>query len=976
MGNIRGGMNGFLGTIGQPTAQVIDGSLKFDAGSSQYLGRTPGSASNRRTWTWSAWVKRSVLGADKFIFSAGSDASNQHYLRFKSNNTLEATEKISDSTQSSLITNAVHRDTGWYHLVYVFDSTQSTSSDRVSLYVNGVKQTSLSTNTYPSLNHDTYINNNSAHYIGSSPLPSAYYDGGVSQVYLIDGQALGPEYFGFTDPLTNTWRPKKAKTDGPNVGTTWSSVSTISSGGAAGGKPLSNGFDGSISNAFEGDTSGATVTVPVSATIVKGGVKVYAAVTSGNPLVVLLKNGGTTVETINAGASGGQFYSSSTYSGPITSLVISRTGRAPEFNAIGINGIILKDDSTTNLAFGTNGFYLPMDNQDNFEKDKSGKGNDWTKNNFSGTSINPDVLKDSPSGAVFGGRAQTGITTTSSAPANYATYNAIDNHGNTLSNANLTITDTGDNWHSTFGSIPSSDGRHYFEVTPTTITTTCAIGVYVGNGRTDFNGNYPYDANTYMIHQNGNIYHAASTASYQSTYSANDTVGVAVDSKNRKVWISVNGTYVSGENPTTGVGGLQSVNGVGAMPDGEIYPVVTMRSAVANINFGQKPFKYAPPQGYLPLNSATARPNTVVPRPDQYVGVVTWSGDNVDGRKIDMGMAPDLIWVKTRNQTNWHWLTDTVRGAPNKLYANSTNAEDTTPIYGQADSFTYKGWIAGGGTDGSNPLSDSNQTGTNYVCWCWKAGGNKNTFNVDDVGYASAAAAGLDGGDLTVTGASVGTKQGFSIIKYTGSGNAGDSASHGLLEAPKFIITKNIDNGTYSWRVFTTVIDGSNDRLFLDGTNAKADQTDAPVPTSSVFYVGANLDHNKANDNIIAYLWHDVPGLQKFGIYTGNASSDGPFVETGMKPALVVFKKTSASGDAWLVYDATRDTHNPTAKRLFWNTTGAQVESNDYAIDIYSNGFKIRTLDGSWNASGATFIYMAWAEAPASNLFGGQSNAR
>ena len=63
--------------------------------------------------------------------------------------------------------------------------------------------------------------------------------------------------------------------------------------------------------------------------------------------------------------------------------------------------------------------------QDDFEKDKSGKGNDWTKNNFSGTSINPDVLKDSPSGAVFGGRGQTGITTTSSAPSNYATLNPL-----------------------------------------------------------------------------------------------------------------------------------------------------------------------------------------------------------------------------------------------------------------------------------------------------------------------------------------------------------------------------------------------------------------------------------------------------------------------------------------------------------------------------------------------------------------------
>ena len=93
-----------------------------------------------------------------------------------------------------------------------------------------------------------------------------------------------------------------------------------------------------------------------------------------------------------------------------------------------VDGVVMLDSTTTNLAFGTNGFYLPMDNQDDFEKDKSGNGNDFTKNNFSGTSINPDVVKDSPSGAVFGGRGQTGITTTSSAPANYAVLNPLNKH--------------------------------------------------------------------------------------------------------------------------------------------------------------------------------------------------------------------------------------------------------------------------------------------------------------------------------------------------------------------------------------------------------------------------------------------------------------------------------------------------------------------------------------------------------------------
>ena len=141
----------------------------------------------------------------------------------------------------------------------------------------------------------------------------------------------------------------------------------------------------------------------------------------------------------------------------------------------------------------------------------------------------------------------------------------------------------------------------------------------------------------------------------------------------------------------------------------------------------------------------------MITRPNQYFSIATWSGDNVDGREIDMGMSPDLIWVKTTNQTNWNWLSDSLRGTADKrykLYSNDQTAEDTAPIYGQADSFTDKGWIAGGGTDGSNPLSDSNQTGTNYVCWGWKAGGSKGTFNVDDVGYANASDVNMSVGAL------------------------------------------------------------------------------------------------------------------------------------------------------------------------------------------------------------------------------------
>ena len=146
-----------------------------------------------------------------------------------------------------------------------------------------------------------------------------------------------------------------------------------------------------------------------------------------------------------------------------------------------------------------------MENQDDFEKDKSGNGNDWTKNNFSGTETDPDVLKDSPSGAAFSGAPTSGVTTTSSAPSNYCTWNPFDNINVDLSDGTETeATDSGSNYDTVFGTQTSVDGKQYFEVTVTKFSTTMAVGVYVGNNRSGIDGsNYPYDANSYMTHKNG-----------------------------------------------------------------------------------------------------------------------------------------------------------------------------------------------------------------------------------------------------------------------------------------------------------------------------------------------------------------------------------------------------------------------------------------------------------------------------------------
>ena len=351
----------------------------------------------------------------------------------------------------------------------------------------------------------------------------------------------------------------------------------------------------------------------------------------------------------------------------------------------------------------------------------------------------------------------------------------------------------------------------------------------------------------------------------------------------------------------------------------------------------------------------------------------TYAGNTSSVVVKDLSFKPDLVWVKGYTDADRHGLYDTVRGVTKRLQSAHTTAEDTQ---NGVTSFNDNGFSIGN-------YGDSNGNGRGYVAWAWKAGGSKNTFNVDDVGYATAAAAGLDGGSGTVTGASVGTKQGFSIISYTGNSTNPTTFSHGLLEAPTFVIIKNRDRSTNGdWIVGHADADGdgfaSGNQLVLN-TNAAVDGGSSnyfsgTAPTSSVFTVKDNYQTNYSGDDYIAYLWHDVPGLQKFGSYEGNGNVDGPYVELGFKPAVLILKNFDDT-ENWYIYDTVRMKNNPAFESLQASSDSAQENgSTNTRVDILSTGFKLRQSNGPNNSN--SYIYMAWAEAPAFNLFGGQSNAR
>ena len=397
-----------------------------------------------------------------------------------------------------------------------------------------------------------------------------------------------------------------------------------------------------------------------------------------------------------------------------------------------------------------------------------------------------------------------------------------------------------------------------------------------------------------------------------------------------------------------------------------------------DVNFGQHAFKGTVPDGFKTLSSANIPPDpstNIILRPQKHFETIVYTGDTSGNLKVTgLEFKPDLVWIKYRGGTDNHQLFDTMRGFDSglRLFPNENS--------GDAQNGSQYGMISvedGGFTVGAGPF-EANRDGGSHAAWCWKAGGNSNTFNVDGIGYATAAAAGLDDGTISLTGASVNTEAGFSIVKYAGT-DSGSSQTipHGLNQPPEFWMWKCRTSST-DWIVYTTAIDGSSDYLLLNGQDAASSGVSPwdTAPTSSVVTVGTNnADTCNAGDNYVLYLWHSVPGFSKFGTYTGNGNAAGPFVFTGFRPAWIMVKLSGYTGN-WIIFDNKRDPFNYCDTRLFANLSNADTGSYN-VISMLSNGFRFENqYDGSWNRNNTKFVFMAFAEQPDFTNFGTMPNAR
>lgn len=792
----------------RPSGYNIARSVRLRSSASAYLNRTPATTSNRKTWTWSGWIKKGTFGSRQGWFSAGpttgrTDSNTLQFGWFSDNGF-----QLGVETAYVLQSTQLFRDpAAWYHFVIAFDSTQSTATNRVKVYVNGSEITSWSLDARSSLitqNGDFGVNLlSNPHYLGAIYSGLSQFDGYFSETNFIDGQALTPSSFGETDSITGVWKAKKY--------------------------------------------------------------------------------GGT---------------------------------------------------------YGTNGFYLNFsDNSNNtaatIGKDYSGNGNNWTPNNISVTSgVTYDSMVDSP--------------TVGATSSNYAVINPLlvgdyFASGQTtfaITNGNLNYGATGRN---AFGSIAVSSGKWYWEMVNTSNTTaaTALFGVVTVASRTSVYGCYynSVSGNKGL----GTLNSGATETSYGATWSDNDVIGVVVDMDAATPTV----TFYK-NNASQGAISVSSFVGQSVMM--WIQNGGNTNNMSGFVNFGQRPFTYTPPTGFVALNTWNL-PDSTIKNGAAYMAATVYSGNSPSSQTVSnavngFSFQPDLVWQKSRTQTYSNVLYDSVRGVQKRLSSNETAAESTAST--AVTAFTSSGFTTGADGEMNDPTGGSN----NHVAWQWKAGGTS---------------ASNTNGSITST-VSVGATQGFSVVTYTGTQTAA-TVGHGLGVSPSMIIVKARSNSTFNWTTWHKSFT-ANGYIYLDGTDAVGSSSgpwNGTLPTSSVFSLGADLGTNKSANTYVAYCFAAVAGYSAFGSYTGNGSTDGPFVYLGFRPRFVMFKDTTSVG-AWMIMDTSRNTYNVLDDGLAPNNSNAESSySNTAQVDFLSNGFKIRADNANsyWNnVSGNTYIYAAFAESP------------
>ena len=898
---------------GAGAAANITKSLRFNSGDSTYLNRTPSSAGNQKTFTFSFWVKRCDIGIERVLLNAHNSSNLYTRIRYRNTNLLEFFAEIGSTLHYFQVPGLQRDHSAWAHYVIAVDTTLSTAADRLKIYRNGADANRTTITQELPQNADLSINSTLQHSIGAD-YGNDVFNGYLADIYLIDGSALDPTSFGAYDD-NNVWQAATYSgtygtngfhlldfanestvghdSSGNNNDFTTNNIETaigtghyaknltMAADGFESGFPATNAFNGSTSSWARAASTGQTMTwAPDPAVSYSSSVRVYPVTVNANVSV----NGGS-----NQSASANGFTTVASGSGTITSIAFQTTSGSDKMRvaAIEVDGTILIDSSISDISLD-----VP---------------------------VNGDQSDTGAGGEVSG---------------NYATLNPLDNGGVDLSNGNLDVSNSAS--HEAVRStieLPSS-GKWYAEATHisnTSSSTNFSFGVDTSGAATPAAWN---DSGKIYISTSSSgrrFKQDTSESTIDTTSREGDVLQVAYDADNQKLYLGINNTWYNSSLGTNGNPSSGSNPTRTSVANG--FLSVNVYSATGSFNAGQRAFAYTAPTGFKALCTANL-PTPTIGDGSDYFDAKLYTG-NGGTTSVDYAFSPDFVWLKGRSETLGHRLVDTIRGGDKQLNSNTTSAEGSfSGVTFQSDGF-----------DVANDGNEQNKSGTTYVAWAWD-GGTSTVSNTDG----------------TIT-SSVRANQtaGFSIATFTTPSSGTFSFGHGLSAAPELVLAK-ARNQSYSWLVYAKAA-GNTKYLVLNTTAAKATGAvwNDTTPTSSV--VSGNASNFGTSTDYVAYCFTSVESYSKIGEYIGNGSSDGTFVYLPFRPALILYKRHSGSGN-WVIHDSAREPINDTRDRLQPNTSGPEDSDSAYQIDLLSNGFKFRGTDTTMNGQNHQYIFYAVAENP------------
>ena len=1007
---------------------VATQSLRTTAGDANYFYYTPsaGDRMTGSFSVWLKGEQLSNTAYGRYVFQNYGAANEANFSFIQINNT--GNMAFGGYGANYFASTTILRDeTNYYNLLWTWDTTNGTQNKRQRGYINGVEVTSMGSGTRSGVRQELGYGGNFQHNFLANYYPpgggsDSYVAGHTAYACYVNGLALDPTAFGETKK--GVWIPADYGTKPSQI--TQGTGTAI--GDLTGQGGLSGAFNGTRFQAYAsgGATTGSQTTgyigknwgssktitgfilySPTNFGFVGSGastftVKLYGkngAPSNATDGTLLFTSSSVNDNLISTNGERGaiKYFADTTITSEET-ISSFTTDTAFTYHwvvitpntseSVHVGQIEFYEDGS--VYFGTGGFRIDFN-----ESDLNTSGSSRTDPYGSGTDQPNNTIADASGSGNH-------LTKTTNITANDFVIDSPENNfcvlngggkqsASVLTEGNLkAVITSGTNSGRTPSTFAVNSGKWYWEVRQSS-SNRFAMGVFDTEKYVMANEDGGVDQYEWVLVTDDNsgaaqlVNNSNYTSGYGGTVADGHVVMVALDVDNGAIWFGKQGTWFNKgttDNSATVKSQIEAgttTNAAFTGVTGRLTPCFVRQTSnnTINVNFGSDStfagtessatntdsqgkgeFQYEPPSGFLALCSSNLPDITISPdqssQADDHFNPTLYTANSQTAQNIDtVGFQPDWLWIKQRSRSDAHSFYDSSRGIGPILRGNSDDEYSNTNL---VTSFRTLGFAVG-----TDPFAWVNYQSDTLVAWAWKANGGTTTSH--------------SSGDNSANHASVSQANqtaGFSIVTYTGdtSGNP-TKMNHGLGKTPRMIIVKS-RSASGSWAVYhedTNTGSSYNHALFLSSSNARTSAnnaywgSDTMVLNDNLFSVNNSTETNTNSVTYVAYLFAEIEGYSRFSKYTGNGSSDGTFVYTGFEPAFIMTKRSDSSGN-WYINDSGRSPLNPTSSFGANLYADLQNAESGNGMDMLSNGFKIRNTDGSQNASGGTYIYMAFAENP------------